>query len=57
MPSNYRSFAIWGAGNLEKPLVIELLKHKSTGDIDSVTVLTRPVCDIESQDPLMVLDY
>jgi hypothetical protein len=41
--SHYKTFAIWGAGNLGKLLVAELLELKATGTIDSVFVLTRPV--------------
>jgi hypothetical protein len=41
--SHYKTFAIWGAGNLGKLLVAELLELKAAGTIDSVFVLTRPV--------------
>lgn len=41
--SGYRTFAIAGLGNMGSFLASEFLKLKSTGTIDSVTVLTRLV--------------
>jgi len=40
--SGYKTFAVWGAGTIGKPLVQELLRQKSTGSVDRVIVLTRP---------------
>jgi hypothetical protein len=50
--SGYKSFAVWGAGAIGKPIVVELLKFKSSGAIEKVSVLTRPVCsNIDAQRP------
>jgi saccharopine dehydrogenase-like NADP-dependent oxidoreductase len=41
--SNFRSFAIIGAGNVGGFIVEELLKQKATGTIDEITIVSRPV--------------
>jgi len=40
--SNFRSFAIIGAGNVGGFIVEELLKQKVTGAIDEITIVSRP---------------
>jgi saccharopine dehydrogenase-like NADP-dependent oxidoreductase len=41
--SNFRSFAIIGAGNVGGFIVEELLKQKAAGAIDEITIVSRPV--------------
>jgi hypothetical protein len=41
--SGFKKFAIVGAGNIGAFIVEELLKQKTAGAIDDVTIVTRPV--------------
>lgn len=41
--SNFRSFAITGAGKVGSFIVEELLKQKAAGAIDEITIVSRPV--------------
>jgi uncharacterized protein YbjT (DUF2867 family) len=41
--SGYRNFTIAGSGHVGRHIVRELLKLKSTGKVDNVTILTRSV--------------
>jgi hypothetical protein len=41
--SNFRRFAIVGAGNVGGFIVEELLKQKAAGAIDEITIVSRPV--------------
>jgi saccharopine dehydrogenase-like NADP-dependent oxidoreductase len=41
--SNFRKFAIVGAGNVGGFIVEELLKQKAAGSIDEITIVSRPV--------------
>ena len=41
--SNFRKFAIVGAGNVGSFIVEELLKQKAAGSIDEITIVSRPV--------------
>ena len=41
--SNFKSFAITGAGNVGGFIVEELLKQKAAGVIDEITIVSRPV--------------
>jgi saccharopine dehydrogenase-like NADP-dependent oxidoreductase len=44
--SNFRRFAIVGAGKVGNFIVDELLKQKAAGAIDDITIISRPVCPI-----------
>ena len=41
--SGYKNFAVIGAGNIGAPIAEELLNAKSTGAVDKVIILARPV--------------
>lgn len=41
--SNFRNFAITGAGKVGSFIVEELLKQKAAGAIDEITIVSRPV--------------
>lgn len=41
--SGYKIFAVVGAGNIGTPITEELLNAKSTGTVDKVVILSRPV--------------
>jgi ornithine cyclodeaminase/alanine dehydrogenase-like protein (mu-crystallin family) len=41
--SNFRKFAIVGAGNVGSFIVDELLKQKAAGTIDEISIISRPV--------------
>jgi saccharopine dehydrogenase-like NADP-dependent oxidoreductase len=41
--SNFRRFAIVGAGKVGNFIVEELLKQKAAGTIDDITIISRPV--------------
>lgn len=41
--SGFKKFAIVGAGNIGAFIVEGLLKQKTAGAIDDVTIVTRPV--------------
>jgi hypothetical protein len=46
--SGYKSFAIWGAGHMGRPIIDAFLALKASGLDITVVVLTREVAQITS---------
>jgi threonine dehydrogenase-like Zn-dependent dehydrogenase len=47
--SDFKNFAVWGAGNMGGAIVAELLALKSLGRVSSVAVLTRAVSHLSAE--------
>ena len=44
--SGFKNFTIVGAGNVGGFIIEELLKEKAAGNIDEISIVTRPVLPV-----------